>query len=102
MVMSRCGLPWMVHSELGSWVRLLPALQGFTPFTATTAGAEAVHCMRSAPETPWFHFCEAHVQVVELLLGKGADPDLARTDDGRTPLYAAAYTGHVKVRPAVD
>ena len=83
-------------------MRLLPALQLFTPVTATTPCAEAVHCMRSAPGTPWFHFCEAHVQVVELLLGKGADPNLARTESGTTPLWTAAYNGHVQVRPTLD
>jgi len=37
-----------------------------------------------------------HVEIVKLLLERGADPN-AKTDDGLTPLHIAAFKGHVDV-----
>ena len=38
-----------------------------------------------------------HTEIVQLLLGGGADVDKARTDDGSTPLYKAAGKGHTEI-----
>ena len=37
-----------------------------------------------------------HANVVELLLERGAKPDLARLEDGATPLYLAAQDGRLE------
>ena len=39
---------------------------------------------------------EGHVEIVKILLERGANPN-AEDDAGRTPLHDAAFKGHVEI-----